>query len=188
MFKRAIAAAWVGGIVLASAAGAAPDSEAALREQLQSATWPADIVRLADDYRRRFPRGPSAADAAARGERAARAQQALESKDVNLSRKALAAAAGTPALRDDAQRALLADPAAALRVAQAYRDGREVPAEPASHVEWLQFAAALDSAEANYELSRHYRQEGQMPMAAKYQTRAVELGFVLPRELDSVRK
>jgi hypothetical protein len=25
-------------------------------------------------------------------------------------------------------------------------------------------------------------------MAAKYQSRAVELGFVLPRELDSVRK
>lgn len=188
MFKRVVAAAWVCSAMLVSVADAAPDSEASLREQLLSATWPADIVRIAADYRKRFPRGPSAADAAARAERAARAQLALETKDVNLSRKALAEAVATPALRADAEHALLADAAAALRIARAYRAGQDVPAEPVIHVGWLHYAAALDSPEANYELSRHYRQEGQMPMAAKYQSRAVELGFVLPRELDSVRK
>ena len=188
MFKRVIAVAWVCSTMLAGVAWAAPDSEASLREQLLSATWPADIVRIATDYRRRFPRGPIAADAASRGERAARAQRVVESKDVNLSRKAFAAAVGVPALRADAERALLADPAAALRIAHAYRDGQDTPAEPMAHVEWLRYAAALDDPAANYELSRHYRQDGQMPMAAKYESRAVELGFVLPRELDSVRK
>ena len=55
-------------------------------------------------------------------------------------------------------------------------------------IEWLQYAAALNDPTANYELSRHYRTQAQMPLAAKYQARAVELGFVLPRELDPDRK
>jgi hypothetical protein len=188
MFKRVIAAASVCSAMLAGAAWAAPESEGSLREQLRSASWPADIVRLAADYRHRFPHAPDAADVAARGEQAARARQALETKDVNLPRDAFAAAAGVPALRADAERALLADAAAAERIAHAYRDGQDVAAEPVLYAAWLHYAAALDGPQANYELSRHYRQQGQMPMAAKYQLRAVELGFVLPRELDSVRK
>lgn len=189
MFKRVIVAAgMVCCTLLAGAVGAAPDSEASLREQLMAATWPADIVRLADDYRRRFPRASGAAEVAARSERAERAKQAVESKDVNLPRDAFASAAGVPALRADSERALLADAAAAGRIALAYRDGRDAAAEPERFVAWLHYAAALDGPEANYELSRHYRQQGQMPLAAKYQARAVELGFVLPRELDSVRK
>ena len=188
MFKRVVAAAWVCSAMLSGVARAEPDTEASVREQLLSATWPADIVRLAADYRRRFPRGPIAADAVNRGQRALRAQKALESRDVNLARNAFASAAAVPALHADAERALLADSAAALRIAHAYRDSQDASAEPVIHVEWLRYASALDSAEANYELSRHYRRQGQMPMAAKFQSRAVELGFVLPRELDSVRK
>jgi hypothetical protein len=188
MFKRVFAAVWVCSMLLAGIAAAAPDSEASLREQVLSATWPDDVVRLASDYRYRFPRGASADVVAARGKSAARARQALASKDVNLSRNAFAAAAGAPALRADAERALLADADAALRIAQAYRDGQNAQAEPGVFVGWLHYAAALDGPEANYALSLHYRQQGQMAMAAKYQSRAVELGFVLPRELDSVRK
>lgn len=188
MFKRVIAAAWLCGPLLAGVVEAAPDAEASLREQLLSATWPADVVRLAADYRRRFPHAPGAADAAARGERAARARQALESKDVNLARDAFAAATAVPALRADSELALLGDAAAAERIAHAYRDGQDVAADPIRYVAWLHYAAALDGPQANYELSRHYGQQGQMPLAAKYQLRAVELGFVLPRELDSVRK
>jgi TPR repeat protein len=75
-----------------------------------------------------------------------------------------------------------------LRLAEAYRDGQGVPADPARQLDWLQFAAALDSPEGNYELSRHYRRQAQMPLAAKFQARAVELGFVLPPELDPGRK
>ena len=188
MFRNLIAGLGLCGAMLAGAASAAPESEASLREQLLAANWPAEVVRLAADYRRRFPRGPNVADAAARAERAARAQQALESRDVNLSRNAFSAAAGVPALRADAERALLADGDAALRISHAYRDGQDTAAEPQRQLEWLRYAAALDAAEANYELALHYRQQGQMPMAAKYQARAAELGFVLPRELDSVRK
>jgi len=189
MFKKLIAGAWVCSAMLAGGAAlAAPESEASLRAELLAATWPAEVVRLSADYLRRFPRGPGVADVSARGERAARAQQALESKDVNLSRNAFAVAAGVPSLQADTERALLADAAAATRIAHAYRDGETTAAAPALYIEWLHYAAALDGPEANYELSRHYRQQAQMPLAAKYQSRAVELGFVLPRELDSVRK
>lgn len=188
MFKRVMAVTGLCGALLAGGAVAAPEAEAVLREQVLSATWPADIARLAADYRRSYPHAPGAAEVAARGDRAARARQALESKDVNLPRDAFAAAAAVPALRADSERAALADAAAAERVAQAYRDAQGVAADPLRHVAWLHYAAALDGAEANYALSRHYAQQGQMPLAAKYQARAVELGFVLPRELDSVRK
>lgn len=189
MWKGLIAALWIGGAVLAGAAAAAPDPETTLIEEMAAATWPGDIVALAADYRRRFPRGPHAADAASRGERAARALQAVESKDVNLPRKAFAdAAAAHPALREEVRQALLGDAAAALRIAHAWRDAPDGSAKPLAYLEWLHYAAALDEPAANYELSRHYRREGQMPLAAKYQQRAVDLGFVLPRELDSVRK
>ncbi|MBX3604904.1 MAG: hypothetical protein KF788_06520 [Piscinibacter sp.] len=189
MFRRVIAAAGLCSAMLAGSVTAAPDPEALLREEVLAATWPADIVRLAGDYRRRFPRAPGAGDVAARGAAAARARAALETKDVNLPRDAFVAAAALPALRADAERALLADAAAAGRIAHAYRDGgADVAAEPLRYLAWLHYAAALGGPEANYELSRHYRDQGQMPMAAKYQSRAVELGVVLPRELDSVRK
>jgi TPR repeat protein len=188
MFKGLIAAGLASVALLAGPAAAAPDSEASLRAELAAATWPADVVRLAADYRNRFPRGPSAADAAARADGAARAQRAIESKDVNLNRAAFADAARVEALRADADKALLGDADAATRLARAYLDGKVAPADATRHVEWLQFAAALNSPLANYELSRHYRQQAQMPLAAKFQARAVELGFVLPRELDSERK
>lgn len=188
MFKRVIVAVWIGSVMAARVAWGQPASEASLRDQLLSATWPADVVRLSADYRRRFPYGPAATDAAQRGERARRAQQALESRDVNLPRGAFAAASDVPELRADAQLALLADPAAAFRIAQAYADSADGSPARITRIEWLRYASALDHPEANYELSRYYRQQGQMPMAAKHQARAVELGFVLPRELDSVRK
>jgi TPR repeat protein len=188
MLKGPIAAALACLALLGLPASAAPDAEPSLRAELLAATWPAEVVRLAADYRNRFPRGPLAADAALRSARAARAQRALENKDVNLSRTAFADAARQETLRADAEQALLGEGAAAWRLSRAYRDGKAVPADAAREVEWLHYAAALDDPSANYDLSRHYRSQAQMPLAARYQTRAVELGFVLPRELDSERK
>ena len=187
MFKGVIAAALAGAALFGTGA-AATEAEPALGVDLRAANWPADVVRLAADYRNRFPRSPSAADVARLGERAARAQRAVESKDVNLNRHAFTDAAKVEALRADAEAALLGDAKSAERLAKAYATGTGVPADAVRQVEWLQFAAALDSPTANYELSRHYRQQAQMPLAARYQARAVELGYVLPRELDNERK
>lgn len=187
MHKGLIAAAFAG-VVLFGGAAAAADAEPAVGVDLRAANWPADVVRLVADYRSRFPRSPSTADVAAIGERAARAQRAVESKDVNLARSAFVDAAKVEALRRDAEAALLADAKAAERLAKAYGAGTGVTADPARQLEWLHYAAALDSASANYELARHYRQQSQMPLASKYQARAVELGYVLPRELDNERK
>ncbi len=188
MVKGLIAAGSVCAALLAGVAAAQPTSEATLRAELQVAAWPADIVKFAGDYRSRFPRGPFAAEAASYGSRAARAQRAIESKDVNLPRDAFAVGSQVPALRDDLGAASLGDAAAAARIAVAYRDGQGVPADEKRSVGWMHYAAALDNASANYELSRHYRRAGQMPQASRFQARAVELGYVLPPELDSVRK
>ena len=113
MHKGLIAAALAGMVLFSGVAASAPDAEPAVGVDLRAANWPADVVRLVADYRSRYPRSPSAADVATIGERAARAQKAVESKDVNLSRSAFVDAAKVEDLRRDAEAALLADVKAA---------------------------------------------------------------------------
>ncbi len=163
-------------------------SEDTLRVRLQSATWPADIVRLATEYRARFPYGEFRQQADQLNRRAAEAVRVLERKDVQLYRAAFTTPLDTAALREDVRRAGLADGQAALRVAQAYRDGTGVGADSNRHLGWLQYAASLGSDYASYELALHYRREAQIPLASLYEARAVQLGYVLPTALDHVRK
>jgi len=178
---------------LAPAAGRPADvlpasepTEPALREALQQALWPADIVRLAADYLRLYPQQAAAAEVAALHQRAQRSAQLLRRSDVQLFRAAFAPPAEGAALADDLRRAALGDAAAALRQAQ-----RALPADAGNRrrqVGWLQYAASLGSEQAAYALALHYRRESQPLLAAQYEARAVDLGFVPPPALDHQRK
>ncbi|MFN0185278.1 MAG: hypothetical protein ACKVQR_15815 [Aquabacterium sp.] len=171
-----------------SASAAPLPTEGVLRAQLRSVVWPDDIVRLSDEYLRRFPKGPVAADAARRSGRAALARNVLQTQDVQLFRTAFVAVARVPALRRDVERAALADAEAALRIAHALHKGPDAPADADRYVGWLQFASSLGNGEASYELALHYRRSAQMPPASRYEARAVEQGFQPPPALDHVRK
>jgi hypothetical protein len=161
--------------------------EPALRRQLDGATWPAEIVRLADDYLQRFPAGPAAAEAASLRERAARAAQAIARSEVRLYRAAFEPPQAAPAVMNELRRAALGDHGAAWRLARAQpRD--MAGSDELRYIGWLQFAASLGSDGASYELALHYRKRGQPALAARYEARALELGFVPPRALDHVRK
>lgn len=180
--------------LLAVSLGAAPVraaeqlTEETLRIRLQSASWPADIVRLSNEYKARFPQTDFRPTAESLGRRADVAVRALERKDVQLYRNAFASPLDTAELREALRRASLGEATSALKLAHAYRNGEGVAADQTRYIGWLQFAASLGHDAASYELAVHYRRNAQLPLAALYEARAVDLGFVPPRDLDHVRK
>lgn len=163
-----------------------PDlDELVMRQAVLQATWPADMVRLADDYLRRHAQQDWAADAALIQQRAQRAAAALRRNDVQLFRSAFVQRSEEGQSAEDLRRAALGDPVAAVRRAHQVR---QVEGASKQHVGWLQFAAALGSEQAAYELALHFRRAAQPMMASVYETRAIELGYVPLPALDHSRK
>ena len=109
--------------------------------------------------------------------------------DVRLYRSAFQSATDVSAAQEDVRRAALGDIAAAVRIAHLHQRGEAGMAQDMNrYVGWLQYASMLGDDRASYELALHYRREAQPALAAKYEARAVELGFTPPRDLDHVRK
>jgi hypothetical protein len=160
-------------------------TESGLRLAAQQALWPADIVRLSADYLRLYPQHPWAADADRIHQRARWTADLLQQADVQLYRPAFDARGLSAEHTDELRLAALGDPAASWRIAQRLpvRDGRWW-----RHVGWLQYAASLGSDEAAYALALHYRRDGQALLAARYEARAIALGFELPPALDHRRR
>ncbi len=206
MFKLFLTALTCCAALLSSPAQAlvAADSgtESGLRQALQQTLWPADIVRLADDYLQRFPYSDSAASVAQLREQASGAVQVLSRNDVRLFKSAFQSANATPAVLAELRRASLGDKNAAVRLAhlqlpkagEASSTGDAGDASDASpatgnrYVGWLQFATLLGNDAASYELALHFRRQGQPLLASQYEARAVQLGYQPPRALDHVRK
>ena len=162
-------------------------AEAALRQDLQDARWPADIVRASERYIASYPQGPSAAAARSMLDLARQSVRALD-RNVRLYRGDFQESASAAA-NDDMRKAALADREAALHVAHMIRDHESgVVYDVNRYVGWLQFASALGSGPASYELAVHYRKADQPALASPYELRAEELGFKAPPSLDNVRK
>lgn len=160
-------------------------TESTLRLAAQQALWPADIVRLSADYLRLYPQQPWAADADRIHQRARWTADLLQQADVQLYRPAFDARGASAEHTDELRLAALGDPAATWRIAQ------RLPARDGSlrrHVGWLQYAASLGSDEAAYALALHYRRDGQPLLAARYEARAIALGFQPPPALDHRRR
>ncbi len=157
-------------------------AELALRQTLQRALWPADIVQRADDYLQRFPNHAGAADVMLQRQRASATAALLRRSDVDLFRAAFVPQSSDGPEVDNLRRAALGDADAAFRLAQ------QPPALEWRRVGWLQYAALLGSDRAAYALSLHYRRAAQPLMASQFEARAVALGFQPPAGLDHTRK
>lgn len=160
-------------------------SEPALRQALQRALWPADIVLRSDDYLLRYPDHASAADVLTQRRRASATTELLRRSDVALFRAAFVPQSPDGPEADDLRRAALGDADAAVRLAE------RLPALDVGsqrRVGWLQYAALLGSDRAAYALSLHYRRAAQPLMAAQFEARALALGFQPPAGLDHTRK
>lgn len=170
----------------AQAAASQPfDQELSLRGELQSALWPADIVRLADEYRRLYPDSSWRPNVDAMRQAAADAMDALNRRDVTLYRSAFNTAPDADGQTADLRRAALGDKDAALKLA---RQSLRSSDGPTRYVGWLQYAATLGHEAAAYELALHFRRQEQPALASMYESRAIEMGYVPPSWLDHTRK
>lgn len=203
MIKTALAAGLLGLACCVGAVQAAQPSsvaipvlasghaETALRQAMQEALWPADIVRLSGDYLRQYPGGNWADAARALHERASASAQVLGRKDVRLYRTAFQASPEAPQFKVDIRKAALGDQDAAIRLARAQQlndEGVDTATANSRYVGWLQYAAMLGHQQAAYELALHFRKQDQPVLASQYEARAVALGYTPPTVLDHIRK
>lgn len=177
----------VGLAVPAGEPAALPEvDELRLRQALLGATWPADMVRLADAYLQRFEGQPWAPDAASIRQRAEQTVRLLRRSDVQLYRSSFAVPAEIDAaMGDDLHKAALGDAPAALRLAQRAGSTEEGLRR---RLGWLQLASVLGSHQAAYELALIYRRQAQPLMASLYENQAIEGGYQPLPSLDHRRK
>jgi len=165
---------------------AGAEDEAALWKRIDESLWPAEIVKLADDYLYRFPTSPLAARAQVARDGADDAVQALKRREVRLYRSAFAAPADA-ALAADMHKAARGDKDAAARIA-ASQSAAAGGSDNSRYEGWMQYAAELGNGIASYKLARHYLRQDQPQLASRYEARARELGYTPPPTLDNVRK
>lgn len=175
-------------------APAVPSTEAAeeraLWVELEDSMWPADVVRLSEEYLRRYPQSKVAGSAQVAREGAADGVAALKRNDVRLYRSAFQPklAPASPWLAEW-RKAARGDKDAAARIGRVYQRGEgEIQPDNNRYEGWMQYAAALGNGIASYELAVHYRRQGQPQPAAQFEARSKELGYTPPPTLDNVRK
>jgi hypothetical protein len=164
------------------------DGEPALRQTLASALWPADIVRLADEYARRYPNGPAIASAGAWRASAIEAQRVLARSDVRLHRAAFNPSGADDAAAADLRLAALGDRDAAVRMARRAQQSETDGAATHRYIGWLQYASQLGDQNASYELALYFRRDAQPVLASKYEHLALNLGYEPRMALDNIRK
>jgi hypothetical protein len=163
--------------------------ERALWVELEDSMWPADVLRLADEYLKRYPSSKVAGSAQVAREGANDAVQVLRRSDVRLYRSAFQPKLTQPGWLAEWRKAARGDKDAAARIGRAYlRGDGEIGADQNRFEGWMQYAAALGNGIASYELAVHYRRQGQPQPAAQFEARSKELGYTPPPTLDNVRK
>lgn len=163
--------------------------EGAAWRELEASQWPADVVRLAGDYLKRWPGTARADSAQVSLAGAGDAVQALRGSEVRLYRSAFQPKTTQAGWLAEWRKAARGDKDAAARIARAYlRGDGDIAADTNRYEGWLQYAAALGNGIAAYELAVWYRRQGQPAPAAQYEARSRELGYTPPPTLDHYRK
>ena len=151
---------------------------------IQTAMQPARLLRLSEECERDFPASPL-------GEQsrriAAGARQALDiQRSIGLSGDFFEDSVGDAAYRDNLINAVRGDKEAAYRIATAYRSGESgVAASPRRTEQWLQFAAELGNGKAAWELAEIYNYGGLVADAARFEKKAIDLGYQPPVRLPT---
>lgn len=143
---------------------------------MQGTLQPARVIRLIDEFERDFPASRFSTEARMLGV-AARRALAIQ-RSVGLSGDFFDDPIGDPAFRKNLLAAVRGDSDAAYRVAVAYRTGAAGVAASFRRMEqWLRFSAELGSARASWELAEIYNVSGLVADAARFEAKALELGY-----------
>ena len=153
-------------------------------QAIQLVLRPARLIRLCEDFERDFPSSEFSQQIRVT---ITGAQQALESqRSARLSGDLFEESAGDKDYRDDLVKALRGDKDSARRIALAYREGTSgVAANPRRTEQWLRFAAELGNGIASWELSEIYNQGEQVGEAARFEKKALDLGYRPPPRLGT---
>jgi hypothetical protein len=154
------------------------------RQAILSARQPARLIRLIEEFERRFP----GSDFAERARSfAAGASQALEiQRAVGLSGDFFEDVVDDAAYQDNLLGAVRGDMNAAYRIAVAYRDGTlGVAASTRRMEQWLRFSAELGHGRASWELAEIYNRGGFVADAARFEKKALDLGYSAPPRLPT---
>lgn len=143
---------------------------------------PARLIRLCEQFEKDFPGSEFEQQVRVT---IAGARQALDSqRSAGLSGDLFEESTGDRDYRDDLIKALRGDKDAAHRIALAYREGKSgVVGSPRRAEQWLRFAAELGNGIASWELSEIYNQSGQVGDAARFEKKALDLGYRPPPRL-----
>ncbi|MDP1609880.1 MAG: hypothetical protein Q8M11_02390 [Sulfuritalea sp.] len=164
--------------------GVDADSVEQCWQQIQAALQPARLIRLSEECERNFPASQFAEQI--RGI-ADRARQTLDiQRSIGLSGDFFEDAIGDASYRDNLGKAVRGDKDAAYLIALAYRIGVFGVAASSRRMEqWLRFSAELGSGLASWELAEFYNYGGLVADAARYEKKAVELGYRPPFRLPT---
>ncbi|MDZ4253860.1 MAG: hypothetical protein U1A72_14925 [Sulfuritalea sp.] len=153
-------------------------------QQIEATSQPARLIRLSEECERDFPASRYAAQIR---DVAAQARRALDiQRSTGLSGDFFEDSVGDAPYRDNLGKAVRGDKDAAYLIALAYRLGTSGVAASSRRMEqWLRFAAELGSGLASWELAEHYNYGGFVADAARFEKRAIELGYRPPFRLPT---
>ncbi len=149
---------------------------------IQRTVRPARLIRLCEEFEREFPGSEFSQQIKVI---IVGARQALDSqRSAGLSADLFEETVGDPGYRDDLGKALRGDKDSAHRLAIAYREGSSgVSVNTRRTEQWLRFAAELGNGIASWELSEIYNASGQVGDAARFEKKALDLGYRPPPRL-----
>lgn len=154
------------------------------RQHIQATVQPARLIKLSEECERDFPATHFAEQIRAT---AAGARRSLDiQRSIGLSGDFFEDSAGDAAYRDNLGKAVRGDKDAAYLIALAYRLGLSGVTVSSRRMEqWLRFSAELGSGLASWELAEHYNYIGLVADAARFEKRALELGYRPPFRLPT---
>lgn len=159
---------------------------------IQNTIKPTALIRLCEDFKKSYPTAVymQTVEVILLG-----AKNALKAQRIaDMTNDSLEDPAGAENMgyRDDLVDALRGDKDSAFRIAMMYQGGDKLmgfgqksilPENPRKVEQWLKFSAELGNGIASWYLANIYIETGQQADSAKYERRAIELGFTPPPRL-----
>lgn len=153
-------------------------------QEIQTILRPDKLLVESDQFLRDFPASPYSSQVKAIQ---AGARQAMEiQRSTGLSGDLFEDAVGDSAYRDKLVKAVRGDKEAAYLIALAYKTGTlGVGASSRRMEQWLRFSAELGSGPGSWELAEIYNRQGLVADAARFEKKALDLGYLPPIRLSN---